>query len=274
MDSNDKTGSSADTFLFENGAPEHFSILVDSRIDRRLMERASNRLRSALAALRRLLPTALGGRLHLRAPSDEQVTSVANPADYGYAGVQGVEVDLNGSRDGSYARVTVASEVSPQNFFMQLTHLESGRQTLYGARLTGELPPGCDVYRELALGRWTDGSGNIQIELFADGTGLILGPDRNWNMSWSIASAEEPMPSPWSNSSAPYHPLGVEPGCILYDSGFWHYAFDGLVRSNLQIPLAGFSKYDLGGPFGWPSEGHYFGFDLGTLEPSVTYIKQ
>jgi hypothetical protein len=120
----------------------------------------------------------------------------------------------------------------------------------------------------------TEGGTVYDLELFSDGTGVYTIDSTEYSTSWRIALWDELLPSPWSNSYAPLRPLGVEPGCIMYDTGFWHYAYNGLVRSNLQNPVTGFSKYRLGGSYGFPASGNYFGYDLGLYEPSITYIKQ
>ena len=132
-------------------------------------------------------------------------------------------------------------------------------------------------YRAAVVGMWSvgqPGSTPYDLELFADGTGVYRVGGTEYRMSWTIASWDEPMPSPWSNSYSPMRPLGVTPGCVLYDSGFWHYAYDGPVRSNLQLPVTGFEKYPLGGVSGWPASGNYFGYDLSTLAPSIIYRKR
>jgi hypothetical protein len=110
------------------------------------------------------------------------------------------------------------------------------------------------------------------MELKTGGVGVYRVGGKEYVTSWRIAGWDEPLPAYWSPSSSPLRPLGVTPGCILYDTGFWHPAYNGLVRSNLQLPVTGFEKYDLGGPFDSGS-GNYFGTDLTKLQPGVTYRK-
>lgn len=110
------------------------------------------------------------------------------------------------------------------------------------------------------------------MELKTGGVGVYRVGGKECVTSWRIAGWDEPLPAYWSPSSSRLRPLGVTPGCILYDTGFWHPAYNGLVRSNLQFPVTGFEKYDLGGPFD-SGIGNYFGTDLTKLQPGVTYRK-
>ena len=134
----------------------------------------------------------------------------------------------------------------------------------------------CSIFEEHVVGNWevmlTDGSQSTpyNLEVFEDGTGKY---NNKYGMNWKLARWDEPLPSPWSTTSSPLRPLGVEEGCIFYDTGFWHFAFSGYVRSVLQYPVTGFIKYDLGGPGGWPSEGNYFGTNLEEQNPVVIYTK-
>jgi len=147
--------------------------------------------------------------------------------------------------------------------------------TLEGAGI----PIDCSVYDDLVVGSWNvrhaESASPHIAEFLADGTGVYMHDGKEYEFNWFVAPWNKPLRSPWSTTSAPDRPLGTEPGCILYDTGFWHFAYDGLVRSNLQIPLIGFSKYSLGGPYGWPDwpDLNYFGHDLSQEEALVIYRK-
>jgi len=137
-------------------------------------------------------------------------------------------------------------------------------------------PIDCSIYDELVVGSWqmTIGGGTYNLMINGDGTGVYtMGDGEQFPMTWRVVRWNEPVPAPWSTTHWPERPLGVEPGCIFYDEGFQHFAYRGLIRSNLQNPVTGFAKYPLGGPWD-DGHGDYFGYDLSNITPNVTYRKQ
>jgi hypothetical protein len=137
-------------------------------------------------------------------------------------------------------------------------------------------PENRTVLANAVLGQWTvwtseSGIRNMTIE--PNGVGYYTTSSGSYPISWKIVGADEPVPSYYSSSSSPLHPLGTSPGCIFIEGGFWHPAYSGYVRTNLTMPVTGFTLHDLGGVAGWAAP-NYFGRDLSQVPVVMTYKKQ
>jgi hypothetical protein len=151
------------------------------------------------------------------------------------------------------------------------------------AAINYQLSVDCTPERRAALaaavvGQWgvsrpgTYNEDSMTIE--PNGVGYYTVPDgRKFGITWKIVSYNEPVPSYFSTSSSPLRPLGTSPGCIFLEYGYWHPAYSGYVRTNLNQPLTAFTVHDLGGVAGWPVP-NYFGTDLSKVPVVMTYRKK
>lgn len=129
----------------------------------------------------------------------------------------------------------------------------------------------CSYLEPLVVGAWTVTSDNStnSLVLREDGSGEYTTEDgSSYPMTWKVVPWNEPVTSPYSVNHWPLRPVGYEPGCVLYDTGFFHYSSRGLLRDNLTVPVNGFNKYRISGPY--PP---YSGQDLSSESPSQVWTK-
>lgn len=275
------------TMAFTNDVAKTFRFRQQSRLPDEIVAQVKPSAEQ-LAALLDQLPGFARHAARLRAFADDAQTAVAPASRYTVRSVSDPRIEVTLAPAGSNVGVTARFKTPPTlegttQFSFELARVaDGGSAGVVPATLTYDSGCNADLQARLraaVLGNWSvtytaDGSVS-RFEVYADGTGAYLGDDgTRYPIQWKIARWNEPLPSPFSNSSAPLRPLGVAPGCVFVETGFWHYAYNGLVRSNLQLPLTGFSTYPLGGPFGWPASLNYFGHDLSPVAAGLVYRKQ
>jgi hypothetical protein len=147
-----------------------------------------------------------------------------------------------------YGKIT---GVSVGSTHITAEHIHSGKQAEIEITVTDI---GCTPERKAQLetavvGNWAVldvWSGETKhLELLPGGTGYYDTGTTQYPVSWRVAGWDEPVriqtnyvPRTYVNRS-----VGLTPGCILHQVGFWHLGYEGLRRTNLLLPDLEFTTY-------------------------------